>query len=180
MEKIRVQDFIDEYSQLNSDKFKENSIKRLLNLRYIPYEDKMAHAVNCLKGNIRDKEFIEVNTPMVYLNYVMSVLDLYTNLKLDPKKPLLTYNKLQEYRIVDAIMGLLDNEADVIEYNTIYNMCQNDFTQNYLSPRGFIQKQVQKLGVICNAGLNALGDSIKSLDKESLKEITNAIKQIRK
>ena len=180
MEKIRVQDFIEEYSQLNSDKFKENYIKKNLNLRYVPYEDKVAQAVNCLKGNIRDKEFIEVNTPIVYLNYVMSVLDLYTNLELDPQKPLLTYNKLQEYRIVDAIMGLLENEPDVIEYNTIYNMCQSDFAQNYLSPRGFIQKQVQKLGVACNAGLHALGDAIRSMDKESLKEIAETLKQIRK
>lgn len=161
--KMNVDVFVAGYANLVTEQARKDYIEKIIVRNYVPYEEKVAQATRCLRGNITDN-VIEVNTPTVYLYYVMSVLDLYTNLAIDPEKPLSTYNALQQYGLVDDIFAIMGNDGDWNEYKTVYQMCQNDFQQNYMEPRGFLQKMAKKL-------IERSKEIAANLDLEELKKL---------
>ena len=143
---MKITDFINGYKQLSADAMKQNYLKGILNLQYVPYEDKIKRAKKCLLEHINEEGMIYQNTPMAYLQFAMCSLSTYTLLEIDAAHYLEVYNALQEYGLVEQILSLLNDVPEYKEFRTVYGMCLSDFETNTLSPRGFIQLQVAKLG----------------------------------
>lgn len=152
-------------------------IASIIRTDYIPFETKVAFANKCIRNNLTDKQMISMNTPLNYLTFVMSLLEMYTTLEIDPTKPLTTYNELQSNgRLVDLIMEELKELPDFEEYQIVYKMAINDFRDNHLSVRGFIQRQVQKVAGYCNEQLKILNENLKEIDMDDLKSLIKALR----
>lgn len=168
---MKIDKFINGYNQLTDPRLKTEYINSILCTDYIPYMRKVQFAQDCLKENLREEFVIECRTPQTYLAYIMSVLELYTSLEFDGMNKEAVYDLLQTYGLVDEIVGTLRDSGIVREYETIYNMCLRDFDTNHLSPRGFIQNQIQRIGVICKDSLEEIANLLKELDFQILKNL---------
>ena len=169
---MKINDFIKGYTELSNQELKQNYISSLLVKSYIPYEVKITYAQKCIKEHFAANGLVITNTPMAYLKYTMTVLDLFTTLELDYSVE--TYDALQEYGLIDQFMNLLRDDLNYAEFKTIYNMCESDFRTNTLSPRGFIQHQIQRLGEMLNENLSTLAQELKGVD---LKELMKNLKK---
>lgn len=170
---MTIKEFIEQYTQA---KDKDEAIQSILKKEYIPFETKVAAANKCLARNITDTKMISMNTPLDYVMYMAFTLELYTTLEFDPQYPLATYNALQQYRIIDHIINSLQEYPDWREFKIVYQMVTNDFRDNHLSVKGFIQKQISKIAEVCNKELTQLNESLHSMD---LKDVKNLIQSLR-
>ena len=169
---MKINDFIKGYTELSNQELKQNYMSSLLVKSYIPYEVKITYAQKCIKEHFADNGLVITNTPMAYLKYTMAVLDLFTTLELDYSVE--AYDALQEYGLIDQFMNLLRDDLNYAEFKTIYNMCESDFRTNTLSPRGFIQHQLQRLCEMLNENLSTLAQELKGVD---LKELMKNLKK---
>ena len=163
---MKITDFINGYKQLSSEALKEKYIKSVLKIQYVPYEEKIKYAKRCLREHFNEEGMIYQNTPMAYLRFVMCVLYLYTSLETDNSSDVQIYNNLQAHGLAEQIMTQLSDMPDFKEFKTIYGMCLADFETNTLSPRGFIQLQVAKLG----DNAHALAEYLSKLDEKTFLE----------
>lgn len=153
-------------------------IASIIRTDYIPFETKVAFANKCIRNNLTDKQMISMNTPLNYLTFVMSLLEMYTTLEVDPTKPLTTYNELQANGgLINSIVEELQNyHPDYKEYKVVYEMVSSDFRDNHLSPRGFIQKQVQKIASYCDEQLKVLNEALKEINTDDLKSLIKSLR----
>lgn len=170
---MKIEEFIKKY---NESEDKNACVQSIIKNTYIPFEKKVAMINKCISSNITDTKLITMNTPRTYVEYTISCLLLYTELEIDMSIPLKTYNTLQEHGLVDAIIVELQNCADWREYQVVYKMASNDFRDNLLSVRGFIQNQIAKIANICNTQLKELNKSLKEFDKDDLKFLIKSLR----
>ena len=170
---MKIEDFIKKY---NESEDKVACVQSIIKQKYVPFEDKVAMINKCISSNITDTKLITMNTPRTYIEYTISCLLLYTELEIDMNIPLKTYNTLQEYGIVDAIIRALQDCTDWREYQVVYQMASNDFRDNLLSVRGFIQNQIAKIANMCNTQLQELNKNLKEFDKDDLKSLIKSLR----
>lgn len=162
--KITVKEFI---NMINSS---EQDIKNILIKRtYVPFAEKVnAAKAGIQKYNLQNEDII-TDTPMTYLCYVATILRLYTNLDISSTETDKDYDLLQENGLVEFIFELLSD--DLKEFQSIFDMCKEDFRANYLSAPGFVQKQINKITGVCEKGVVKLMNWLDTLDTEKLTEV---------
>lgn len=165
--KITVKEFVDSLDEQFSiqDTIKDNIISR----KYVPFAEKVSAArAGIHRYNLTDDNVI-TDTPMTYLCYVATVLRLYTNLDISADSTDRDYDMLQESGVLTTLFECIGDDLE--EFQTIFDMCKEDFHANYLSAPGFIQRQVNKALSICEKGVVNLISWLDDLDTDSLNEI---------
>lgn len=169
---MKINDFVNGYIQLSNLELKDKYIDSVIVTDYVPYDTKIQYAQKCIREHFADNGLVITNTPMAYLKYTMAALDLFTTLETDYSVE--EYDTLQEHGLIDEFMCKFKDTQNYTEFQTIYAMCESDFRTNTLSPRGFIQHQLQRLGEMLNENLSTLAQELKGVD---LKELMKNLKK---
>ena len=135
--KYTVEKFIEMYKEDS-----EKALKTIIKRKYVPLMEKSITAQDAItRYNLLDGE-VYCNTPMTYLVYVVSVLRLYTYLDIKSKNTDEDYDLLAQEGLVEVIFKNIGD--DLKEFQSIYNMCKDDFRTNYMSNGGIIQRYLKK------------------------------------
>lgn len=165
-EKITIKDFIDTLE----DHFSiDEAIDEILIRHYVPFAEKVNAAhIGVSKYNLQNNDIV-CNTPMTYLCYIATVLRLYTRLDISTTETDKDYDLLQKNDMLEPIFKAIGN--DLNEFQTIYDMCKEDFRSNHLSAPAFVQKQINKIAGVCEKGVVKFMDWLDDLDIDMLSEI---------
>jgi hypothetical protein len=181
---MTVLEFIEKYQELNSEKIKEELLKKVIRRTYCPIQEKRLVLQVMLDSSKIDDGTIEYLDLIVSrISYTVSLIILYTNLKLDVD------DDTKEVQIHEIYDGLVKNdilekiceqlgEKEVSELSTINELLIQNYYNLHNSPYAvvshFANKLGQKIGIAAGYALEQL-DSILD-DKESFVNILNKIK----
>ena len=152
------------------DKEPEKDLSFIIRRDYAPLVEKTVVAQDAVKRYNQKDDMILINSPMTYLCYVISVLRLYTNLEIRTKDTDIDYDALQSCGLIDKIFAAIGK--DLVEYETIFKMCERDFRENYVSASGFFQAKFKKIEDILVRELYKFSEWLKSTEKQSALGLT--------
>lgn len=167
--KYTVEKFIEMYKD-NS----EEALKKIMKRKYVPLMEKSITAQDAIaRYNLLDGE-VYCNTPMTYLVYVVSILRLYTYLDVKSENTDEDYDLLAQEGLIEVIFKNIGD--DLKEFQSIYNMCKDDFRANYMSNGGIIQRYVKKIKQIIETEKVRIAKWFSSNEGQEILE--NTIKQM--
>ena len=165
---MTIKEFVNNYTQIENNELQGKMVSGIISHKYVSVVVKTAFAKRIIEeGNSSGPDSVGM-----YLLYVISVLQMYTNLDINTKKISEDYDLLQEQKLVDIIFYAIGD--DLKEYQTIFNMCRDDYEKRNYSVGGLIDK-------IANS-IVQVGDQIEDLMKNNpeLKKILNDVKELKK
>lgn len=145
-----VKEFVDEYIKLRDTGYvngiRESFIKDIIIEEYAPIDTKNLMAAEMVGRCNRNKngELVS-NSVALDVSYKMSVLVLYTSLKVDAKNMTKEYDMLQEHGLVSSILQELANYRDAQEYSAVFEMVKADYDKNNYSFSGIVRNAFRKL-----------------------------------
>lgn len=161
---MTVKEFVNKYKQIESSTISSNMIKEIISKRYIPVTIKTAYA----KKIVEAANSHGSDSPGMYLLYIRSILQMYTTLELNNKNFSEDYDALQENGLVDLILNSIGN--DLTEYQTVFNMCRDDYDKNNYTFEALIKKVLDSINNIGNQIIN--NPDINKLLEEYKKDLS--------
>ena len=154
---------------------KKNFYSQLKVGGYVPYMQKAQIAQKIFDATCMEDGRIVLNSPIRYLMYCRTVLDLYTNIKLSEKNPevddddtiglvmMAEFDALNSLGLIEAIFAKIP-ERELNEFNTVLDMVSNDAMTNKTGVYGFFSDIVNRLIAV----LNGLAELTKDVNWEEL------------
>ena len=179
MKDITVQEFINIYNKKKSDQEKQDYIKSLVKIKYMPFVTKMTLAEKIIENsywdNIEKKDVVKINSPIRHILHVYTIINNYTYVKIDNKNLADEYDALNKEGLATEFIRAIGD--DVAEFTAIEEMTAQDFMTNHYGTQAFIQSQVTRLSDVLKEVGTALSpvitDALKDVSKE---DIVSAIK----
>lgn len=171
-----VKSFVEEYEkQAGTDK--EMFLKtKLKTEKYLSYADKIAHATKMVKhssyalkddnGELKKTDIIEFNSPMRYVLFVMTVVDKYTNIKINFKDVIPDFDALNFHGLIEIIFAKI-GEKETNEFNTVLEMVLNDFITNKYGAKNYIIDIVSRVTGLAKAYVPLIDKIVGKLDNLS-------------
>ena len=120
MEKtITVSEFVEKY-EATTEKMKPVLLKEIKSEKYIGYMEKclqMDRIIQSTNYN-KDKDF-HINSPMKYVLFTISMIEMYTNLKINEDDIINEFDKLNRAGLIDAIIYPTNGSEEVIPVKEI-------------------------------------------------------------
>lgn len=144
MDKITINKFVDGYKQCISDEAKKNYLKRTLFIySHLSYMTKANLAKKIVNSSYwsedpvtHNKKFTK-NSVAKNLLYYRSIVENYTNLIVSDNIFVNDYDNLYKYGLLDIIINSIP-EKELVEYNKILQLTEDDYIFNYTEPHNFI------------------------------------------
>lgn len=165
--KIEIDNFLGMYDKLTSDVARTEYLKKAIYKNaYVCYMTKCYFADQILANSYLDKDGnIKANSTKKYLMYVYSILDLYTVIKIDPSNITESFDKLESRGLVTKLFKLIP-ESEIIAFDTILKMKQDDLITNNYEIHSYINKKLAELYPYFGDKLGRLIDSLTKLTEE--------------
>lgn len=161
---MKILEFVEGY---NESKQKKAFIDKHITKHYLPYEDKIVQAKNIIDHSsyqeINGETIFKSNAPMRYMLYIISIIELYTDLEWDlnekgePNK-LSGFNLLEEHNLTEIILNSIG--VDIKRFETILNMVLDDAFDENRSLIPFLETKIKSMGL----WLNILENALEKLD----------------
>lgn len=166
------------------DKTKDiNIVKNAITTTYLSFVKKCNLCERVINAtyyttNPDDSVRFHVDSAAEYMLYNLSIIDAYTDIKIDFKNVIEEYDAFAERDLFNIFKEVLpENDLDELDY--ILAMKENDITTNEYEPHAFISNQVERfgtlLGVSLSPALEKLTTTVDGLDAEKLAELINKI-----
>lgn len=170
MKDITVQEFINAYIKKESDQEKQDYIKSMVKIEYMPINTKMTLAEKIVENaywkDIEKKDIVSVSSPVRHVLHVYTVINNYTYVHMDNKTMAEDYDALNMKGLaVELIKAIGD---DVAEFTAIEEMTAQDFMTNHYGTQAFIQSQVTRV----NDVLKEIGTALAPVVTEALKDVS--------
>ena len=123
---MTIEQFIEEF---NKSQNKENYVKKHVVNDYINFERKIAISELIAKKMILENGDLIKNTPMVYENFILSLVREYTDIELTPDNNLFDFNLIEKYGISNTLAKAIGRDAEA--FNTVLDMTINDAIDNH-------------------------------------------------
>lgn len=163
---------IKEFSKLfkeAGDSEKISLIKEHIITKYLPYERKMAICKNIVDGadytpniDVIDKKYYSPNTPMRFVFFCMSIVNVYTDLECETKKKkkdiIGGFNQLEECGVFEILFQELGREYDNM-YNVLM-MVTDDVKNKEENLVGFLSTKFDSLNSYLNMTESILNNKI--------------------
>lgn len=134
---MTTKEFIEKYEAL-ADKDKEQFLIEAKTVDYIPYEKKVAHCEKIVKTSTTNAEGkFWSNTPLQYVLFSLTLVDLYTDITIDFDNTLAEFNLLNEKRVIENIRYIIPSR-EMTEFETILKMVIDDQLENLRSLAGYM------------------------------------------
>lgn len=179
MDKYTVAEFCKKYNDAKSNEVKELLIKGIMNIDYVPYEQKIVICEQIIDRTyyIKDENDIKkfhVYSPGRYMLYCLWLIKKYTNIEIDFNNSLSEFNLLNKYRVLDVIISKIP-EIEVKEFRMILDMVENDVITNEYENHAFISNQVERFGKLIGFTLTPLLEKInytlENMDEETINKM---------
>lgn len=165
--------FITKYKKAeNQDAFISQHIKKT----YMPFETKVDLAQNIVENAMVDQENrIISNSPAIYLYYIYTIIDFYTDIDYDKEDPLKSFDQLDEMGIVSKIITAIGE--DTTYFREILNMTVDDVIANKNSIENKldifidrVKKEMNEAADTFNSFADKLDEMERLQDQEQEKE----------
>ena len=172
---MTVNEFINDYDT--------NELDNLEVKEYVPFAEKLTVANNIIQSTcFDDNKNIKINSPSIYMLYLLSVVHMWTNIDVDfSNDPCTQFDALNKDKIIDGIFYAIPKE-EIKEFKSILDMLRSDTIANHTSPQAFISNQIERFGTLIGMTLEPvftkLLDQLENLDKEQIKKFRDDIDRV--
>ena len=176
---MKVDTFITLYNAKKTDDEKLNFIKEhVLNVP-VSYSTKVDRAGLIAKTAYHQKrtgadgveqEVFYQNSAAKYMLYSLTIVDLYTDLDIDFKESLDTFEKING-EILDTIVNSID-ERELKELRMLLEFACDDIMTNEYEFHAFIREQVERFSVLLGSVMAPI------IEKMDIQEVLNALEQL--
>lgn len=174
---FNVKGFVEDYEKKLTNTEKESYLKgKLKTEKYLPYADKLATAENIVKsssyamikedGVLKKTDKIEINSPLRYILFVMSIIDKYTNIEVNFKNIMPEFDYLNKNNLFEAIFAKI-GDREINEFNTVVEMVLDDFVSNKFETKNYISDIFLKLASLAEKSYPLIDNIINKLDTMS-------------
>lgn len=123
---MKIEQFIEEFTKA---KDKEACMGSHIVTDYIDFERKIAISNLIAKKMVLDNGDLVKNTPMVYENFILTLVREYTDLEVDKKDSLKCFNLLEKFAVTECLVDAIGKDAK--RFNTVLDMIIADFIDNH-------------------------------------------------
>ena len=123
---MKVEQFIEEF---NKSQNKDAYVKKHVVNDYISFERKIGISNLVAKKMTLENGDLIKNTPMVYENFILSLVREYTDIELTPDNSLADFNLIERYGVSDILAKVIGRDAKA--FNTVLDMTINDTIDNH-------------------------------------------------
>ena len=129
-------------------KDKQAECKKRIIKNYIPFTNKITECYKVVKATMEHTDDNQVttyrqNTPMRFLIFNMSLLELYTDLEFS-ENLIDEYDLLNEYGAIDVLIACIP-EHEFKEFSTLLSMTVDDYMSNEREFTAYIDKKLDTL-----------------------------------
>ena len=161
---MTAEQFINNY---NTAADKNKFLSDCITTKYVKYTEKVADCrkiVNITFEIMGDKKFC-VDSPAQFVIFVMNLIYRYTDI--DRSEMVVTdFESLDEINLVNEILEKIP-ERELSSYNTILNMCKDDYISNNRDLVSFLETKIDSMSASINAILEAADIAIKDLNDKT-------------
>ena len=150
---MTVKNFLSSYK-------KTNNIEKHIIKKYVPYAEKIITCDKIIKHtcyeSISDKQVFKINTPLRQCLFLLSIIDIYTDIDIDWDDPLKDFDLLSE----DGILGLIIKsipESEFTLFSSILDMCIDDLITNTRDLVSFVESKLTAIEMVSNSIIEMLG-----------------------
>lgn len=147
-------------------KDKEKFIKECINDIHIPFSEKLSICQNLVSNTSYSGNEVKVykrNTPAQTMFFNLTIIDKYTNIKIDFANAVKIYDELDKLGILEQIISLVP-EKELIDLDYILKMVMQDEYENNRSLVSFLETKIKALELSLNAITEVFSEeNIKSL-----------------
>lgn len=173
---------VENYNKRTSTKLKDEFLKTQIKIiPYLDYGTKMFLAQNIIDKSCLKDGNLHIDSCKKYILYIYTVIKFYTNIDINEKDIMIQYDLLDRNNLVEKILKLIP-EKELITFNTILDMKQNDLMNNKYETHAFIVDQLDKvkeivpeLSKIFVPLIEKLNNKIETLDENKIEKILNRV-----
>ena len=120
-----------------------------------------------------------INRSAQYIMSALMLVDLYTNIKIDFTKGAFQYDKLVESEVINYV---LDNvpESEINEFKMLIDYKYEEYYQKYFSIKSYIDSKLNIVESTVSTLLEMLNNVISNLDKKTVNNLIEKLKDIQK
>lgn len=171
--KITVTEFVTKYNSLKSNDVREKYAESMIiKDKYVDYLVKQKYAQDIISISCLDnKGHIKINSCKKYMMYINILLTLYTNIEMSEKNCVAEFDMLDRENLIDTLLKYIPEE-ELGKFDTIMQMCYDDFMTNNYEIHAFITKTADDVINRMTAMVSPLVDEVmKDLNGLSAEEI---------
>lgn len=164
--------FIKDLKFTKDEKAKREMIKKHIVTDYVPYVSK----VDLCKRIVRfsneittENRVLKVkNTPIQYLLFIMNLVKLYTDIEFTDEQNHEAYDALNQADVFEILFSPTSDSDSLIsqkeykEFQTILNMCNDDYFENYRSLGSIIENKFEALNMMINTLAEAFKEAAEN------------------
>lgn len=178
---MKIDTFIALYKTKKTDEDKLNAVKQIMKNKRVSYADKVDRAGIIAKNsyhqkqkdiNGEEREVFFQNSAAKYMLYSLTLVDLYTNLEIDFKQSLESFEKING-ELLDAIIMSID-ERERKEFQMLLEFACDDLMVNEYELHAFVREQVDRFGSLIGTVL------VPILENIDINKIEEVMKQVNK
>lgn len=190
---FNVKSFVEEYEKQLTNDDKAKFLKSKLKIeKYMPYADKLTLAENIVKhssyamvkedGVLKQTDRIALNSPMRYILFVMTVVDKYTNIKVNFNNIMPDFDALNFNSLIEVIFEKI-GDKETAEFNTVVEMVLNDFMANKYQFKNYIDDTLLKIsGLVekCAPLIDNITSKLDSMSEEDAEKLSSLLGRVTK
>lgn len=183
-----VKSFVKEYEKQLTDIEKNSFLKNKLKVeKYLPYSDKLIIAENIVKSSsyamvkedetLKRTDKIEINSPMRYILFVMTVVNKYTNITVNFGDIMSEFDYLNKNNLIEVIFGKV-GDKEINEFNTVVEMVLDDFMANKYEFKNYVSEIFSKFYVLMQKSypvVNNIVDKLDNMSDEDIKKLSGLL-----
>lgn len=181
-----IKEFAEKYNAMATDRLKEDYLNDNLHIKtYLPFLTKVTLADKLAKVTTLDKDTgnVNVKSHANYLLFCRTIVEQYTDLKVETEGFYEEYDLLNESGLLDKIMQMIP-EKEITEFKMICDMKKDDIIFNQSTPKAFINQQIERvsaiLGITLKPVLEKISEQIENMSDEDVDKFTNKVERLLK
>lgn len=123
---MNIEQFIEEFDKAQN---KKTYVHQHVTTEYIDFERKIAICNLIAKKMMLENGDLIKNTPMIYENFILSLLREYTDIETSPDESLKAFNLLEMHGITELLVSEIGKDAK--RFNTVLDMIVADTIDNH-------------------------------------------------
>ena len=149
---MHINDFIKEF---NDAADKEKAVKKHVINTYVPFEKKIALANNIVKKvMLASNGDLVRDTPGIYMNYILALVSLYTDIEVQKDETLEVLNSIEEHNISPLLATAIGTDAGSLD--AIIKMVVEDAINNHCDLVNFMTIKQDNIHFILDKAENIL------------------------
>lgn len=183
---LTIKNFVEGYKKRTTNSNKEDYLASKLEVKnYLPFVNKIAFAERLAKHSTLNKDTgnVELDSCVNYLLFCRTIIEQYTNLKVENAAFYEEYDLLNESGLLDVIFSMIP-EKEINEFKMLCDLKKNDLITNKYEIHNFISDQVTRFGELSGVTIRPIIDKVASfvdeMDEKDAENLLNKLDKILK